>query len=288
METSGEHLSIIIPAFNEAETIQGVIRQLKTAFPVSEIIVVDDASSDATSEEARKGGADLVLRHKRNRGYGSSIKDGARRATGSYIATYDADGQHDPASLKILWDEAVDREMVVGARSARNQNPGRLVGKILLFRVANMLAGEKIKDLNSGLRIIRKDVFEEYALLLPDGFSLSTTITLAMLKDNRDVHFIPVEVKPRAGGKSTVRFLRDGYMTMILILRIIMLFDPLKVLLPVSLLLGFIGAVYGITWVVLNRNIPDGAILFMLSGVMSFLFGLLADQIANIRRQMKK
>lgn len=282
-----DNLTIVIPAYNEADTIAEVVKELKSGLSEVPVIVVDDASTDDTGKRAADAGADKVIRHKTNRGYGAGIKSGARAAETEFIATYDADGQHDPASLRKILEVRGDYDMVIGARSTRNQNLSRLFGKKILFSVANMLAGEKIPDLNSGLRVFRREYLLQYIHILPDGFSLSTTITLAMLKDHLDVHFEPVNVKVRGGGRSTVRFLRDGYRTFILILRIIMLFDPLKVFLPISFLFGIIGGVYGLIWLVLYQNIPDGAILLIISSITFFLFGLLADQISSILRHFK-
>ncbi|MBN1901979.1 glycosyltransferase family 2 protein [Candidatus Sumerlaeota bacterium] len=282
-------ISIIIPAFNEGATIGEVIRKLKEAFPESPVIVVDDGSKDKTAETARNAGADKVIRHSRNAGYGASIKTGVRAAHTEYAATYDADGQHDPGQLQSLIDAWEEEDMIIGARTTGKQKKRRLFLKGILFGFCNVLAGRKIPDVNSGLRIFRRRDFLEYEYLFPDTFSLSTTSTLAFLKDPaKRVKFAPIEIQERKGGNSTVSFLRDGYQTFLLIVKLIVMFDPMRIFTPISLILFLMGFIYGVTWMALDKNLPDGAIFIMLSGAIIFTFGLLAQQMCSLRALLHK
>jgi glycosyltransferase involved in cell wall biosynthesis len=287
--TDKRDISIIIPAFNEEATIGQVIRKLKQGFPGYPVIVVDDGSRDKTAESAKNAGADRVIQHRINTGYGASIKTGVRAAGTDYVATYDADGQHLPDQLKSIIDAWEQEDMVIGARTSGKQKKRRLFLKGILFGFCNILAGENIPDVNSGLRLFRRKDFIEYEYLFPDSFSLSTTSTLAFLKDPaKRVKFVPIEIQERKGGNSSVSPLRDGYQTFLLIIKLIVMFDPMRVFTPISLVLFSIGFLYGMTWMILYRNLPDGAVFILLSGAIIFTFGLLAQQMCSLRALLHK
>ncbi len=282
-------ISVVIPAFNEAGTIGEVVRALKHLPGIScEVIVVDDGSTDATASEAEKAGADRVIRQQKNRGYGAALKTGVAYAINDLVATIDADLEHDPQDIiKLL--EAMDAEtnMVSGNRSNSKSFASRGLGKWLLRRVAEFLSREKIPDLNCGLRLFRKDKFLAVCNLLPDGYSFSTNLTLAFFKNNFNVKFVPVTYTLRREGKSKVNLLKDGINTLGLIVRLITIYDPMRVFMPASIILFVIGLIYAVVMIIKNFNIPDGAVLLMVMGVFLFFFGLLAEQIAELRRQLK-
>jgi glycosyltransferase involved in cell wall biosynthesis len=288
MEASPIHptVSIIIPAFNEARAIGPVLEQLCALGGGHEILVVDDGSTDGTAEVAGQH-AVRVLRHRRNRGYGAALKTGIRAAAGEIVVLLDSDGQHSPADIPgLLAALAGGADMVVGARSRNSLGPwARRPGKALLGWVANYLAGERIPDLNSGFRAIRREVILRYFHILPDGFSFSTTSTLALLKGGYEVVYVPIEVARRTGS-SQVRIVRDGLQTLLLIVRTIALFDPLKVFVPASLAQALVAVIYTV-FVILDRRltVPPGAQVLFVSAVFSFLFGILADQVSELRRR---
>jgi hypothetical protein len=153
--------------------------------------------------------------------------------------------------------------------------------------VANYLAETHIPDLNSGFRAVRAATLRRFLHILPNGFSFTTTLTLALFKEGYNVAYVPINASPRAGGKSTVNPLRDGLNTLLLITRTIALFDPLKVFLPASVLLFVLGALYWVAAIVYRENIhiPSGAVILLISSVVVFMFGLLADQVSAIRRE---
>lgn len=279
-------VTIVIPAFNEEQSIPGVLHDLNAwAQRGAEIIVVDDGSTDNTARVASDAGA-RIIRHRHNKGYGASLKAGIRAAQREIVVTFDADGQFDPNDIAKLVDALEDTDMAVGVRPHGAGSPTiRKPGKWLLSQTANYLAQTKIPDLNCGFRALRVETAKRFLNLLPNGFSFTTTITLAMFKDGYNVSYLPITVRPRAAGKSSVR-VADGFNTLLLIIRIIALFDPLKVFLPASALLFFLGAFY---WLIdsisLHRlNIPSGAVILLVSAVMVFMFGILADQVSAIRR----
>ena len=279
-------VSIVIPAYNEEESIADVVRGVRETMKdhPHEVLVIDDGSSDLTAEKAREAGA-LLLSHHKNKGYGASLKSGIRQATYEIVVTFDADGQHDPNDIPRLLDALADGyDAVIGARDKKAfQYAARMPGKKLLQCVAGFLVGERPEDVNSGLRVFRKSDVTAYFPICPNAFSFSTTLTLAMLKDAFDVGTIPIQTAARVGRRSTVK-IKDGLRTFMLIIRIATLFNPLKVFLPVSIMLFLTGFLYASINLFRETNIPDGSILLILSGVIIFFFGILSDQLSSIRR----
>jgi glycosyltransferase involved in cell wall biosynthesis len=283
-------VDLIIPAYNEAETLSAFLQRLASVRELfGTIIVVDDCSTDQTSQIAQEFGV-AVIRHRRNLGYGAAIKSGARASQAEFVLIMDCDGQHRPEEIPQLLKEIPENDMVVGERGGKSEDfDPRLPGKRVLHWVANFLAKQRIPDLNSGFRVARRQIIVDNLALLPDGFSFSTTLTLLLLKAHHEVKYVPVHSEVRRGGKSQVRFLRDGFNTFLLIIRTIMLFDPLRVFVPGSAALVGLGILYSIYDSLTKQrlNIPDGAVLVMIAGVVVFFFGLIADQISAMRRSLK-
>lgn len=283
-------IAILIPAYNEQEGIESALNNIKDKLKkhpeIIEVIVIDDGSSDKTGEIASKF-ADKVITHKRNKGYGAAIKTGVRNTDAEYVLIMDSDGQHNPDDIEKLLEHYEEYEMVVGARTTDSQLLAhRQPGKKILSTVANILSNYEIPDLNSGFRIIKKSIIEEFIHILPNGFSLSTTISIAALKAGYDVKYVPITTKARVGRKSSVKFFRDGFNTLMLIIRVIVLFDPLRFFIPASILLFLTGVFYSIFIMILKMelNIPSGALLTILTSVLIFFFGIISDQISMMRR----
>ena len=279
-------ISVVIPAFNEEACIGGFLDEL-TALPHEmEIIVVDDCSTDRTGEIARSKGVG-VIRHKVNKGYGAALKTGFRAASNEYVLILDSDGQHRPDQVAKLLGALDGHDMVIGTRAKDVQFSGRRrLGMRLMKGFANYLSGRKIPDLNSGFRIIRKERVEEFMHILPNGFSFSSTITLALIKAGYDVAWQPVDVEPRGGGRSTVNWIHDGAATGMLILRTILLFNPLKVFVPAAGILMALSIVsIIINLIVVGFKFPMWGVVTALAAVNVFFIGLLADQISEMRRR---
>jgi glycosyltransferase involved in cell wall biosynthesis len=287
MEEIPREVSVIIPAFNEAHSIEETVEELKAKLiGLSldyEIIVVDDGSSDSTGHVAAGMGC-RVLRHGANRGYGASLRTGIEATRKSVVLFYDADGQFDPEDIEKLLTGAARAEMAAGVRGRDSHRPwGRRPGKKVLALVADFLSHTKIPDLNCGYRAIRRSAIKPYLHLLPDGFSASTTTTILFLKKGMSIEWVPVTVR-RSRTRSSVRPLKDGFETVLLILRLITLFDPLRIFLPTSVLLTAVGLLWGINrYVVMHQGLSSASVFLLVSAVLVFFFGLLADQVSALR-----
>lgn len=281
---AGRAVTVIVPAFNEARAIGRVVAELVEHYPHYEILVVDDGSSDETGELAAAAGA-RVLRHERNKGYGAALRTGCRQARGEILCFCDADGQHHPDDVGRLVREIGVFDMVVGARLPNSHAPlSRRPGKVVLALFAGALLRTRIPDINSGLRAFKREVLLKYLHLMPSGFSFSTTSTFAMLKSERPVKWVPITVEKRVG-TSSVSQLRDGFQTLLLMLRLTTLFEPLRVFLPVSAAMmlvafGFLAANLG-----MGRAVPQTSVIMSVSSIIVFMMGLVIDQVSALRRE---
>jgi glycosyltransferase involved in cell wall biosynthesis len=275
-------VSVVIPAYNESDAIGEVIGVLRAAASWREIIVVDDGSTDGTGDCAAAAGA-TVLRHPYNIGNGAAVKNGVRRATGDYILIVDADGQHPPEDALRLVSKLGEFDMVIGARSGATQaTQTRRAGNEFLNWLASYLTGRDIPDLTSGFRGARSSGLREFLHLLPNGFSTPTTTTLAFIKGGYSVTFESIHARQRAG-QSKIRLARDGAKFLMIIFKIITIFSPLRIFVPISLASFALGVAYGIWNVVMQARIPNGSVLLILFAVVVFLVGLVSEQISALR-----
>jgi glycosyltransferase involved in cell wall biosynthesis len=273
-------VSVVIPAYNEGNHVAAQVTAVREVLARSswpfEIIVVDDGSTDRTAAEADSTGA-RVLRRPRNRGYGAAIKLGIRHAKHDWILITDADGTYPVEAIPTLLAAAERNEMVVGARIGKSVHIplARRPAKWFLTRLASYLAGQRLPDINSGLRLIRKSLVERYEPLLPDGFSFTTTITLSAACNGHSVEYVPIDYHARLG-ESKIRP-RHAYDFTLLILRTIVFFNPLKVFIPLGALVALAGLAkfaYDIT----RDNLSESAVLALLAALIIWAVGLLADQ----------
>jgi len=277
-------VSIVIPAKDAAPSIAIVVGRLKAAAAWREIIVIDDGSADDTGARAREAGA-CVIRHPYNKGNGAAVKTGARQASGDFVLIVDGDGQHHAEDARRIVARLGEFDLVVGARSAATQATlTRRAGNAVLNRLASYLTGRPIPDLTSGFRGIRRDVLREFLHLLPNGFSTPTTTTLACIKAGYNVAFEPIDAGTRAG-QSKMRVARDGASFLMILLKLVTLFSPLRIFAPISGAAFATGAVYGIANFLAAGRIPNGAVVLLLFSVIVFLVGLVSEQIAALRFQ---
>lgn len=286
--TSGEYpISVIIPAYNEETGIQSTLESLVAGkyHEKYEIIVVDDGSDDRTKEICESFPI-RVVSHTVNKGYGAALKTGIRKATADKVVFMDSDGQHNPKYLDQLVEMLDDYEMVIGCRTEDSfQVSNRKAGKKLIRIIGEFLVEQKLPDYNSGFRGFDKDLIREMLHFMPNGFSFSTTSTLSFMKEGYNIGTFPIVVEERVGRKSSVKFVKDGAKTLMLLLRIIMLFNPLKIFLPASLLTGTAGIAFGVWGFIVTGRFPNGAIILLTLGMILFFIGLIADQISLLNRK---
>jgi glycosyltransferase involved in cell wall biosynthesis len=275
-------VSIVIPACNEAAAIADVVRELGTAARWREILVVDDGSADETGARAAEAGA-RVLRHPYNKGNGAAVKTGIRAATGDYILIIDGDGQHQPADALRLVGRLGEYDLVVGARSDETQAGSvRLMGNRMLNRLASFLTERPIPDLTSGFRAARRDGLLEFLHLLPNGFSTPTTTTLAFIKAGYNVTFEPVHARARVG-TSKIRLSRDGPKFLLIMLRVMTIFSPMRVFVPVAGASFLLGAAYAVWTIVTQRHVTNSSVLLIMLAVIIFFVGLVSEQVSALR-----
>src|SRR6476646_951019 len=274
--------SVVIPAFNEAPSIGSVVRDLAAAARWREILVVDDGSTDGTGAAASAAGA-RVVRHPYNKGNGAAVKTGIREAAGDFILIADADGQHRPADATRLVSHLGDYDLVVGSRS-RQTHAGlsRRLGNALLNAIASYLTELPIPDLTSGFRAARRDHLREFLHLLPNGFSTPTTTTLAFIKAGYSVRFEPVDAAQRAGA-SKIRLGSDGFDFFLILLKVITIYSPLRLFVPISAAFCAVGAGYGVWTIATQSHVTNSSVLLIVLSVVLLLVGLVSEQIAALR-----
>lgn len=283
-DNSIKNISVIIPAFNEELAVRESVMELRELFATTdinaEIIVVDDGSKDKTAREAKAAGA-RVIQHRSNRGYGASLKTGIMAASNDIIAITDADGTYPAKYLPEMLVELEHADMVVGSRTGADVNIPltRKPAKWFLRVMANYVANTKIPDLNSGLRVFRRDVAMQYFAILSDQFSFTTTITLAMLCDKYAVSYLPIDYRKRQGKSKIMPW--DAGSFAVLIMRVAMLFRPLRVFLPIAIMCIAYGIIKMVIDLTHDPNISASAILAFVSALMMVLIGMLGDAVAT-------
>ncbi len=290
-------VSVIIPAFNEETAVYSMVTAIQKVLQKkkisNEIIVVDDGSQDNTANEARRAGA-KVVRHLKNRGYGAALKTGIRCAGNDIIVIIDADGTYPAETVPELLEKLRSADMVVGARVGREVNIPflRRPAKYFLKCLASYITGERIPDLNSGLRAFRRQCIEQYFPILSDRFSFTTTYTVALLCDGYKIEYVPIDYYKRRGKSKIVP--GDFFAFLTLVLRLSMLFNPLKIFLPAALFsfgLGILKTVMDIIAAVKNTGyltwhlfftqevISASALIFLIAGLQLLLVGMMADGV---------
>lgn len=271
-----------MPAKNEAENLLVLLPKLRRAYPLAEILVVDDGSTDHTGEVCLANGVE-VLRHPHSLGNGAAIKSGARHASGEVIVFMDADGQHDPADIaKLLAKVDEGHSLVVGARSpACHASWGRRMANGVFNRFASLMTGHHIADLTSGFRAVHARHFRKFIYLLPNGFSYPTTSTMAFFRAGFPVAYVPIKAGKRIG-KSKIKALHDGSRFFLIILKIGALYSPMRLFVPISLFLfGAGGGLYAYNYFTQGR-FTNMSLLLFISALFTFLIGLLSEQISSL------
>ncbi|PLX00006.1 MAG: glycosyl transferase [Marinilabiliales bacterium] len=284
--SSNPKISIVIPAFNEEEGIKAGLDSIieRNLHEKHEVIYINDGSTDKTREIIEKYPVKL-FNHNVNKGYGAALKTGIRKATGEKVIILDSDGQHDPKYIDTLLELLETHDMVIGERTDTSyQVKNRSAGKKLIRRIGEFLVEQKLPDYNSGFRGFDRELIKGMLHIMPNGFSFSTTSTMAFLKEGFTIGTFPIEVNERIGRKSNVKMVKDGSKTILLLLRIIMLFNPLKIFFPASVLIFALGITWGTIGYFIAERFPNTALIFVIGGIFIFFIGLVADQVAMLNR----
>lgn len=285
--TGSERITFIIPAFNE-EGVGEVVRELRRIHPGAPVIVVDDGSQDRTAEIAREAGAEVV-RHPYNKGNGAAVKTGLRNVRTDLLVLLDADGQHPPQDAARLIAKLEEFDLVIGARDAKAEVYWwRRMANAAYNWLASYLTGFPVPDLTSGFRAARRGPMLEFLHLYPNGFSYPTTSTLSFLRGGYNVAFVPITMRLRAHGKSKIRLIHDGSRFFLIILKMITLYNPLKVFVPLSLFFAAAGTGYGLWAFWVSGRFANGALLAWMMATFVFLVGLISEQINALRMERRK
>ncbi len=282
---SGCEISIIIPVFNEAGRLLELLNNIRALqLASSEIIVIDDGSTDGSADAAMAGGAN-VIRHPYNIGNGAAIKSGIRAARGRLLVLMDGDGQHRPEDIPKLIAESRNYDMVVGARAKGSKRRfHRYAANVVYNLFASYVTRFKVKDLTSGFRLLSRLDALRFIDLLPNTFSYPTTLTLAFLRSGLTVKYVPIQTLYRAG-QSKISLVTDGVRFLLIITKIATLFSPFRVFLPVSIFF-FIGGMtnYIYTYVTTHR-FTNMSVFLLTTAVIIFMLGLISEQIALLRME---
>ncbi|CAB5093832.1 Glycosyltransferase involved in cell wall biogenesis [Olavius algarvensis associated proteobacterium Delta 3] len=280
-------VSIIIPAYNEAQNIGAIVSRIRNRYPDYEVIVIDDGSTDGTGQIASSAGA-TVYPHPYNIGNGAAIKTGIKNAGGDILVLMDGDGQHDPEDIAALLRFLPKYDMAVGARSIKDQaSLHRALGNMVYNRFASYVAKFPIEDLTSGFRAVKASVARQFIHLLPNTYSYPTTMTLGVLRSGLSVKYKRIKIHKRHQGHSKVSIVRDGVRFFMIITRICTLFSPLRVFLPVSLLMFILGFVRYIHSFWTQGRFTNMSALLFVTCVVIFMMGLISEQITQMRYERR-
>ncbi len=288
-------ISVVLPVFNEEKTLSGfmdsLVAVLKSTHKRFEILAVNDGSSDSTADvlaflENKYKPNLRIIHHLYNKGNGAAARTGILAAKGEIIACMDADGQHDPQDLLEMLPYMDRYDLVVGARPFKGEAQWfRTLANRIYNGLASLLTDFKIEDLTSGYRVFRASAIRKYAPLFPNRFSYPTTSTLVMLKGGYYLKYVPIHIKPRQAGTSKIKLFRDGYRFILIIFKIILLFEPLRVFAPVSIvlvILAILSFIYS-SFVRGGLYLPNSSVVLFVLAVVGFMMGLISEQIAAIQ-----
>ncbi|MFA6923452.1 MAG: glycosyltransferase family 2 protein [Bacteroidales bacterium] len=289
-------LTIIMPAYNEEESLKSFIPEVidnckKNSY---KLIIVNDGSKDNT-KEILKGFSDKedfikIINHKVNKGYGGAIKSGILNATTDYVVTIDADGQHNPSDIPNLFSKLKesDADMIVGSRiEEKINNYYRHVGKSIIRKFAKLVMTVPIRDINSGMKLYNTELAKKYIPLSPDTMAFSDIIALMFLNQKHLVLEEPVQIRAREKGKSTIST-NTAFNTILAILSVLVLFNPMRVFLPIAFINIVFGILWGLPFLIMGRGVSNGAIITIISGILFFFLGLIADQLSMLRKERLK
>lgn len=286
-------LSIVIPVYNEAKALPLVLADLLAFVNANNyrLVLVNDGSRDESLAIMQQACVNqpncTIVNHKVNRGYGGAIKSGVLAAETDYVITIDADGQHYFEDVTRLFENllATDADMVVGSRKGQKEASAfRGVGKSIIRRVAKVLMPIKIYDINSGMKIYNTELGKKYVKLCPDSMAYSDIIALVFISQRHLVTELPISIKPRAAGESTIGA-RTAFETVMEILNVVILFNPMRVFLPIAIFFAGAGFIWDLQFLLTGRGLSIGASMLIVSGAIFFSIGLITEQLSHIRKR---
>jgi glycosyltransferase involved in cell wall biosynthesis len=283
-------LTIIVPVYNEANSLPEFLPELITLCQEKQyrLTLVDDGSTDDSAKIlSRYEGLSYVtiIHHKLNRGYGGALKSGIACSTTSHILTMDGDGQHCISDIEPMFNFAIDKDadLVVGNRGGQGiKNLYRDLGKWIIRNLTKILMHLPITDLNSGFKLYRTETVQRYSIICPNSMAFSDVITLTFISQRNLVLEYPIIINERKSGKSTIRF-STALETAMEIINIALMFNPLRVFLPISLICILVGIGWGIPFLLMGHGVSIGSMLAIVIGLLFFALGLIASQLAAIR-----
>jgi len=276
-------ISIIIPVYNEADAIGDLVLKIRSLYPDFEVIVINDGSTDDSAAVASNAGV-FVYSHPYNIGNGAAIKSGIRIASGDILVFIDGDFQHDPEDIGKMLEYFPDYDMVVGARSMGGQASfGRAIGNKVYNWLASYVAKFLIQDLTSGFRAVKSDIARQFLYLLPNTYSYPTTLTLGVLRNGRSVKYIPIKINQRKTGKSNISLFRDGVRFFMIIAKICTLYSPMRIFLPVSLVMFLLGLGNYIYTFATSGRFTNMSALLCVTSILIFMMSLISEQICQMR-----
>lgn len=283
---SSSEISVVIPAKNEAASLEQVLTSVRRMLPSSEIIVVNDGSDDNTPAIANKL-ADVTINHPHSLGNGASVKAGARASTRDVLIFMDADGQHDPEDIpRLLEAFTQDHSMVVGARNPKTHaSIMRRVANYIYNALASYMTGQNIKDLTSGFRAVRAADFKQFLYMLPNGFSYPTTITMALSRSGSPVHYVTINAlkREKGGRKSHISPIKDGVRFLLIIFKITAFYSPLKIFAPAAFLCFSTGLSYYLYTYLTDGRFTNMGVLLFTTSLIIFMIGLVSEQLTTLQ-----
>jgi len=290
VKVNAESVTLVVPVFNEEGALEAFLPELTEYCVLNDfrLVFVDDGSSDGSAallETVCDGGQIRLLRHKVNRGYGAAIKTGIAASDTDFVVTLDADGQHRPEDVSRLFECAIrnNADMVVGRRQSGRSGIYRAIGRKLIRLIAGLLVSMPISDLNSGMKLYRTQLAKRYLVLCPEGMAFSDIITLVFIHRRDLVLETEIEVRPRSEGVSTINT-TTALETVFQILNIVALFNPGRIFFPLGVGFVLFGLVWGMPFILRNEGVSVGTMLLLVFGLVFFLVGLIAEQVAQLRR----
>ncbi|HNW70000.1 MAG TPA: glycosyltransferase family 2 protein [Bacteroidales bacterium] len=289
-------LTLIVPAYNEEQSMPAFLPEVIVFCEQQgfNLIIVDDGSKDKTLAKIKEltAGKSFVdiIHHKVNRGYGSAIKSGIKSVTTPYLVTIDADGQHCTEDILKLLEKMKesDADMVIGSRKGQKiRNYYRFVGKSIIRNFARLVMTVPIYDINSGMKLYDAALAKKYISLCPDDMTYSDFISLVFLNQKHLVVEVPIQIRERVGGVSTIS-MNTAFSTLLAIMHILLLFNPMKIFLPLAFLSILFGIGWGLPFLLMGRGVSNGAIITIVSGLLFFALGLIADQLSMFRKERLK